>query len=97
MAWLSGSPSVSVTLNPELTPFIDCADCLLAYMGGWAKYVLESDGEEDPIGAGVAGIEAAIKLYDTNAGVMGEIASIEKFKKLKERRRLERHVKQHLQ
>jgi len=56
LQWLTGTPTMTLTLNADLVDYGECADCLMLYMGGYAKTVIESGNKE------VKSIEKFIKL-----------------------------------
>ncbi|RZJ67794.1 MAG: hypothetical protein EOO50_04250 [Flavobacterium sp.] len=86
--WVEGSPDVKITLYEDIVTFMDCRDCLTLYMGGWAKYQLETN-DKSQIKGNVAGLETAIVFYEKNKTGLGRIRGLEKYAKLKEKGKLE--------
>lgn len=63
--WLINSPSVTLTLNANTTPFTKKnSELLIVFMAGYGKYVLENPGAIDEMKANLAGIRSAMKVYN---------------------------------
>lgn len=64
--WLSGSPYVHLKIKPEIVTFLDSStpDFLIMFMGGWAKFSIESKEYDDKINGSLAGIEMVIAFYE---------------------------------
>lgn len=92
MQWLTGSPTVSVEIGTEVMQFEDCADCLMAFLGGWTKYSLENNYSKDKSACKLAGVNQVIDLYTKNRKELGKIKGIEKWIKLKEKGKLEKQL-----
>ncbi|MEZ4849835.1 MAG: hypothetical protein R3B93_14705 [Bacteroidia bacterium] len=92
MKWLTGSPSVSIALTTEIATFMDCGDCLLVYMGGWAKYVIETGDNDDKVKANLAGLESVMTFYQKHKSELGKNKAIEKYIKMKAKGKLEAFV-----
>lgn len=92
LAWLTGSPNVSIELSEEIVTFGDCADCLMIFMGGWAKYSLQNNDFTNKTKGNLAGIESVIQLYNKNKAAIGTNKAIEKYIKLKEKGKLETYI-----
>ena len=92
MQWLTGSPNVTIELTQEIATFMECGDCLMVFMGGWAKYALENDEFKNKLKGNLAGIESLIEFYTLNKEAMGRNKAIEKYISLKEKGKLEKHV-----
>lgn len=95
MLWLSGSPEVSISLKPDIITFMECADCLMVFMGGWAKYSLENK-DKDELKGSLAGVEKVIEFYTNNKAHIGKNKGVEKFIKLKEKGKLENYIKSNI-
>jgi len=93
MQWLTGTPDVSISLNAEVITFMDCTDCLMVFMGSWAKYALENKDYKNELKGSIAGIESVIKLYKNNKNAIGKYKAIEKYMKLQEKGKLENDIK----
>ena len=91
MVWLSGSPDVDIHIKPRIIDFAICQACLVTFVGGWAKYSLETKNKEELTGT-IAGIESVIKFYAKNRAHLPKINSIEKYTKLKEKGKLEKFI-----
>lgn len=92
MKWLMGSPSVSIELSQDVATFMGCNDCLIIFMGGWAKYALEHKNSSNKIKENLAGIESLIDFYRSNKNDLGKIKAIEKYIKLQERNKLVEYI-----
>lgn len=95
LLWLSGTPDVSISLHPKIATFMDCADCLMIFMGSWAKYSLKSSYKNDLKGS-LAGIEGVMDFYTKNKSALGKNKAIEKYFKLKAKNKLEDYVKSNM-
>lgn len=70
LAWMSGSPAVSVELSDDILMKImeKNKELMFAYMGGYAKYTLQSRADKisfDVNKAKLAGFKAVIAKYST--------------------------------
>lgn len=93
LQWLTGSPNVMIEITQEVATFMDCSDCLMIFMGGWAKYSLENNDYADKIKGNLAGIESLIEFYNGNKKALGNNNVIEKYVKLKDKGKLEKYIK----
>jgi tetratricopeptide (TPR) repeat protein len=93
MRWMVGSPTVSLELSAEIVTYMDCAPCLMIFMGGWTKYALESNGEGNKLQGMLVGTENMIKFYNTNKEELGKNKDIEKLLKLQEENKLKEFLK----
>ncbi len=94
--WMTGSPNVSIKLSEKIVTYLDCEECLIMFMGGWAKYALESKDFKNKVKGNLAGTESVIKFYLLNKKSLGQNKAIEKFVKLKEEKKLEEYIKSHI-
>ena len=66
LEWMSGSPAVSVELQPY---FMDLCpknpDALMLFMGGWSRYQLQHPDEKDAVNLNVEGLKAVLQSYQT--------------------------------
>ena len=92
LQWLTGSPSVSIGLDPNITTFTECGDCLMIFMGGWAKYVIETKDNTDKVEANLAGLKSVISFYEKQKAELGSMKALDKFIKLKEKDKLRKFV-----
>jgi len=68
--WISGSPDVSISINSNLIELAQSSSALLlAYMGGWTKYAIESGKYTDSVKGNLAGIRSVIKVYKANSSI----------------------------
>jgi len=66
IGWISGSPSVTLTLHGYIMDYMKKNDeMLIFFMGGWTRYVLENDYSDDLVQCNLAGIRSMIKMYKT--------------------------------
>jgi hypothetical protein len=90
---LTGSPNVSIDIKPEIVTFVgDTPELLLIFMGGWAKYSLESKDFKNKIGGSTAGIEAVIEFYTKNKDLLSKDKNIEKYIKMKDKGTLKDYI-----
>lgn len=92
MKWLTGSPSVTIELSQEIVTFMDCSDCLMVFLGGWARYSLETNDKANKLKGNLAGIESVIEFYKKNQESLGKNKAIQKYMKLQEKNKLEKYV-----
>ena len=93
LKWLMGSPYVHIEINPEIVTFAGSSpELLLAFMGGWAKYSIESENFDDKAGGNLAGLESVIEFYETNKGVLPKDKGVEKYAKMKKKGTLKQYV-----
>ena len=95
--WLEGSPTVSVTLEGFITPFMAYGESLAIFLGGYTKYVLQTGGDNpDPVMANLAGTERVVEYYLANQSVYGRHKELDKLVKQREKGRLRRWVEKSL-
>lgn len=92
LQWLTGTQTVSLTLQPGLADYGSCADCLMVYMGGYAKAVIEAGNEEDKLANNVAAIRTVLQFYQKSEGAIGKNKLIQKLLKQEEKGKLEAEV-----
>ncbi|MBW7870488.1 MAG: hypothetical protein H3C39_05435 [Flavobacteriia bacterium] len=95
LQWLSGSPSVSIVVATGVAP-MDCGDCLMVFMGGWAKYSLNNNYSSDKIECATAGVETAIEFYEKNKSALGKNSDMEKLIKQKNKGKLKEYLQSKL-
>ena len=93
MKWMSGSPTVTIEVSQKIVTFLDCPECLMAFLGGWTKYSLETGDNKNKVKGHLAGIEGVIQFYNLNKATLGKNKAIEKYIKLQEKGKLEEHIK----
>ena len=70
LAWITNSPTLTITLDQKTTPFIKKnSNLLIVFMGGWTKYALQNSYSEDAVKCNLAGIKSAIKVYQMGNGM----------------------------
>ena len=93
LKWLSGSPNVSIELKKEIVTFMRTSpDLLTIFLGGWAKYSLESKNFKNKIAGNLAGIESVIEFYTKNKSFMPKDKNVEKFIKMKDKGKLKAYI-----
>ncbi len=97
LKWLVGSPDVIINVNGKIVNFSKNApELTLIFMGGWAKYSLESRKFDDEEGGNLAGIESVITFYNKNRHIIPEIKEIEKYIKMKDNGTLKKFIKKNV-
>lgn len=89
--WVSGSPDVSVVIDPRIIDLSNDGHLLLVYIGGWAKNAIENpkaDKEENL----TAALNTTLEFYQNNKEALGKNKATEKLLKLKEKGKFEEHV-----
>ena len=93
MKWMTGSPDVSLELNGDILTFMgECPDCLMIFMAGWTKYAIQNDSKVSNVDGSIQGIKDVIALYKKNKATIGKNKAIEKYIKLEEKGKLEKHI-----
>jgi hypothetical protein len=93
LKWLSGSPNVSIEIKQEIVSFMGTSpDLLMIFMGGWAKYSLESNDFKNKIAGSMAGIESVIEFYTKNKDFMPKDKNVEKYIKMKDKGTLKAYI-----
>jgi len=66
MAWITGSPNVTITIGSPLMKLVNKnPDLLMTFMGGYTKYCLQHRDTLDAHAANVAGLKALLSKYQT--------------------------------
>lgn len=92
LAWVIGSPDVHLEIREDIVSFVRNADMLMAFLGGWAKYSLETRDFSNQLKGNLAGIENVIYVYIKNKNVIGKDKNIEKYIKLQSKGKLEEEL-----
>lgn len=92
LKWMMGSPNVSIELVSGIVP-LDCPDCMMAFMSGWAKYSIKNNYSKDKIAGAVAGAENAIDFYTKNKAEIGKNSDMEKLIKQQKKGKLNKFIK----
>ena len=93
MTWLTGSPTVTVNIKPEIVNFMKPnPDLLMVFMCGWTKYSIENKDNNNTAMGNQKGIEAVIEFYTKNKEYLKKDNNVEKYIKLKENGKLEEYI-----
>jgi hypothetical protein len=93
MTWLTGSPTVTVNIKPEIVNFMKPnPDLLMVFMCGWTKYSIETKDNNNTAMGNQKGIEAVIEFYTKNKEYLKKDNNVEKYIKLKENGKLEEYI-----
>lgn len=91
IAWMAGTPTVSIELRQEIMPNADVPELLIAFMSGWTKFAIENPSQKsDVIKCNLAGLNSVIKVYTLNK--MKPIKEIDQLIKMQEKGTLEKWV-----
>lgn len=94
LKWLTGSPNVQLEIKQEIVSFIGTSpDLLMIFMGGWAKYSLQSRKFDDRFGGNKAGVESVIEFYKKNKKYIPKDKNVEKYIKMKEKGTLDGYIR----
>lgn len=93
MQWMTGSPTVTLEISQAIVPYMDCPDCLMAFLNGWTKYSLENDYSKDRLASVMAGTNHTIDFYERNKKDLGRNNEIEKLIRKKKKGELESYIK----
>jgi len=86
LAWLTGSPNVTIELSAEIVTFMESSpELLMVFFGGWTKHVLQSNVNNDPVAGNLAGIETIIYFYQKNKKLIPKDKNVEKYIKMKDK------------
>lgn len=70
VAWVSGSPTVTIELGGTMVKlFNKNPDLLAVYMAGYTRYCLENNYSKDAIKATVAGMKSVVNCYNLGGQV----------------------------
>lgn len=94
--WVSGCPYVTVSITDKLVPYMTYGESLIIFMGGWAKFCIESGGCDEKWKGCVAGTEAVIEYYEVNKEELGKNKEIEKMIKRRKKNKLEKYIRENL-
>lgn len=93
LKWLIGSPDVQIELNADIITFVESSpDLVIIFLGGWAKYSMQTKDFENKIAGSMAGIEAVIAFYTSNSEFLPKDKNIEKYIKMKESGKLKDYI-----
>ncbi len=89
--WITGSPMVSIELKKEVVPYVDQPECLMIYLGGYTKYVLQV--KDDNVEANIYATERVLEFYEKNRTSLGKNKELEKLLKMKSENKLKGYIK----
>jgi len=93
LQWLMGCPYVHIEIKPEIVNFIgETPDLLTTFIGGWAKYSIESKDYDNKAAGNLAGIESVIEFYKKNKKQITKDKNVENYIKMKEKGTLKDYV-----
>ena len=93
LKWLSGSPNVHLEIKLEIVSFMQTSpDLLFIFMGGWAKYSLESKDFNNKQAGSLAGLNSVIEYYTKNKAFIPKDKNVEKYLKMKNKGKLKEYV-----
>ena len=96
IGWLTGSPDVTLEINADILTFMeDNSQLLPVFMGGWAKYALESK-DNDTVKGTVAGINTTLAFYEKYKSEIGKSKGLDAYAKLRDNGKLESTIKKKL-
>ncbi len=94
ITWLTGTPDVTVEISEELVPYMKCEECLVAFMGAYAKYAIEhKEGTLDGYKANVFATEEVIDFYTNNKKELKKNKKLEEFIEMSKSGKLRAYLK----
>ena len=97
VAWISGSPDVSMEISPNIVTFTEAdPQLLMCFMGGWAKYAIEHPKDTSKLSGNAAGLRSAIKLYKKNPKSIKRADSMDQLVALEDKGKLDKWVAEQL-
>lgn len=92
--WLTGTPAVSVEINPGIVSFMEPnAELLIVFMAGWTKFTLQTGEKGNKVKGNMNGLEAVMDFYTKNRENLKKDKNVEKYIKMKEQGKLEEYVR----
>lgn len=97
LKWFEGTPSITFNINADIVTFIEeSPESFMIYLAGWASYCIENNDYKNELQGNIRGIESVIAFYNANKKTTGKIKTIERYKKLKKKGKLEKHLQSKL-
>lgn len=96
LEWILGAPNISISINSEFSDVTNNDDFYMIFIGGWAKYAIETGDTSNEVEGNIAGIKSLITYYKKNRKALGKIKYLEKYIKLDEKGKLESYVSSRL-
>lgn len=94
MDWMAGSQELEITVEENIVNFQESnPELLLIFMGGWAKYSLETRKFSDELNGNIRGIESVIDYYQRNKDLLKKDARIEAYTELQRQKKLAAYIK----
>ena len=101
--WVKNNPYFTFDTSNEIATFLDSTDCIAIFMGGMAKYSIESKDYSNKYNKNLEGVKAVIEFYKGNLKFFKKNRylknvkkSIEKYIELQESNTLEEFIKNNL-
>lgn len=96
MRWFSGSPYLTIEINPKIVNFTEVnPDLALIFMGGWMKQVVTT-GDSSIVNGNLKGLESVMLYYQKNRENLEKDSHVEKYLKMKEKGELEGFVNKNI-
>jgi hypothetical protein len=96
LAWLTNSPTVTITFNEKVMPLSKKnSELLFIFMGGWTRYSLQNAYSKDEVKGSVAGLKSVIRFYQANKSLKRD-KKIDKLIELDTNNKLEEWVTEQL-
>lgn len=96
LEWITGTPAFTIELMEGIVPYADCGDCLMMFLGGWSRYMIQTRDFDNKFKGNLAGTETVIAFYKENKKALGKNKEIEKLIKLQEKGSLEEFIKENM-
>lgn len=99
LKWLTGTSSVSITLNEYVSDFSGKnPDLLMIFMGGWTEYVLDiGKSNASDLESNIRGLEAVINYYEKRKEYnLSKDAGVQRLVKLRDQGALRNYVMEKL-
>ena len=93
LKWLTGTPTVTLTLHSELASYGECSDCLLLYMGAYAKHHM-ANPDAPTSELNFLAVNDVITFYEANCDAIGKQKPVEKMIKMKKKGKLREWVEE---
>lgn len=93
LKWLTGSPYVHLEIKESVVNFLSTSpDLLMIFLGGWAKYSLETKDYDNKLEGSIAGIESVIYFYTKNRENLPRDKNVEKYIKKQKQGKLRAYL-----
>jgi hypothetical protein len=96
--WVSGSPDVSIDIQPEIVNFFEKnKDLLTVFMAGWTKYALQTQKFDDALNGNIEGVKAVTAYYQKNKALMTPDENVEQYIKMQKDNTLAAFIKKQIE